>query len=219
MSDELTTGQTSMVGPDGRGGDDFIGNADFDAMYASVPPWETGQPQPAFVSAADRGLLRGRLLDPGCGTGELTLLASSLGCDVVGVDGSVRAINAAQAKGLERGLDAHFEVGDAVDLAMLEGSFDTIADSCFLHVLDDVHRARYVQRLLEITAPDAQMLLLVMSDRVPGDVGPRRYSASGIREVFDADGWTVASIDDAVIANSLGMELPGLFAMINRTGR
>jgi hypothetical protein len=43
----------------------------WDAVYeASTPaPWDIGRPQPAFVRLADRGLLSGRVLDAGCGTG------------------------------------------------------------------------------------------------------------------------------------------------------
>ena len=36
---------------------------------------------------AEQGLLAGRVLDSGCGTGEQTLLAAAHGADAVGVDG------------------------------------------------------------------------------------------------------------------------------------
>ena len=53
----------------------------WDEVYAAdtPAPWDIGRPQPAFVRLADRGLLTGRLLDAGCGTGENTLLAASRG--------------------------------------------------------------------------------------------------------------------------------------------
>ncbi len=52
----------------------------WDTAYAegSAPaPWDIGRPQPAFARLADRGLLAGRVLDAGCGTGEHTLLAAA----------------------------------------------------------------------------------------------------------------------------------------------
>src|SRR6266566_1219135 len=64
-----------------------------DAYSASTPaPWDIGRPQPAFVRLAEQGLLAGRVLDSGCGTGEQTLLAAAHGADATGVDGSGLAI-------------------------------------------------------------------------------------------------------------------------------
>jgi SAM-dependent methyltransferase len=74
----------------------------WDAVYAAdaPAPWDIGRPQPAFVRLADRGLLCGRVLDVGCGTGEHTLLAAARGADAVGIDISPRAIERARGKAL-----------------------------------------------------------------------------------------------------------------------
>ncbi len=84
---------------------------DWDAVYeaSTPPPWDIGRPQPTFVRLADSGLLCGRVLDVGCGTGEHALLAAACGADVVGVDVSPRAINQARGKAAERGVTARFE--------------------------------------------------------------------------------------------------------------
>jgi SAM-dependent methyltransferase len=79
----------------------------WDSSYApdaEPPPWDIGRPQPAFVRLADRGLLSGRLLDAGCGTGEQTLLAAARGAEAMGVDISPRAIARARDRRLDRGL-------------------------------------------------------------------------------------------------------------------
>jgi hypothetical protein len=52
---------------------------DFDAMYSSTPPWDIGRPQPVFVRLAEAGLIRGRVLDVGCGTGEHVLMVAERG--------------------------------------------------------------------------------------------------------------------------------------------
>ena len=71
-----------------------------DSYAASTPaPWDIGRPQPAFVRLAEQGLLAGRVLDSGCGTGEQTLLAAAHGADAVGVDVSGLAVAAGQAEG------------------------------------------------------------------------------------------------------------------------
>ena len=43
----------------------------FDEFYrTSTPPWVIGEPQPAIVELERAGLIRGKVLDVGCGTGD-----------------------------------------------------------------------------------------------------------------------------------------------------
>jgi SAM-dependent methyltransferase len=80
----------------------------WDAAYAGSvpPPWDVGQPQPAFVRLAEQGLLTGQVLDAGCGTGEQTLLAASSGAAALGVDVSPLALEQARGKAAARGIPA-----------------------------------------------------------------------------------------------------------------
>ncbi len=156
-------------------------------------PWDIGRPQPAFARLADDGLLAGRVLDAGCGTGEHTLLAAASGADAVGIDLSPLAIGRAREKAATRGIKARFEVADALDLADLGLTFDTIIDSGLFHVFDDVDRARYVERLASVLRPGGTCYLMCFSDRQPGTVGPRRVSEAELRAAF-ADGWAVLSV-------------------------
>ncbi len=104
---------------------------EWDAVYVAgtPPPWDIGRPQPAFVRLADSGLLCGRVLDVGCGTGEHTLLAAAHGADAVGADVSPSAIEQARGKAAERGVNARFEVADTLNLGQLRMTFDTVIDS------------------------------------------------------------------------------------------
>jgi len=160
----------------------------------ALAPWDIGRPQPAFVRLAEGGLLAGRVLDAGCGTGEHTLLAASAGADAVGVDVSSLAIERARGKAAERGIEARFEVGDALNLAELGLTFDVIIDSGLFHVFDDESRARYVQSLASVLRPGGTCYLMCFSDRQPGTMGPRRVSQDELRAAF-SDGWAVLSID------------------------
>ncbi len=168
-----------------------------EAYTASVPaPWDIGRPQPAFVRLAEQGLLSGRVLDSGCGTGEQALLAADHGADATGVDVSGRAIQRAVQKAAERGLRARFEVADALHLGDLGLTFDTIIDCGVFHVFDDANRARYVTSLASVLRPGGYCYLICFSDRQPGNFGPRRVSQDELRAAF-RHGWTIASIEVA----------------------
>jgi SAM-dependent methyltransferase len=171
-------------------------------------PWDIGRPQPAFLRLADDGLLAGRVLDAGCGTGEHTLLAASSGADALGIDLSSLAIERAREKAATRGIKARFEVADALDLADLGLTFDTIIDSGLFHVFDDVDRARYVESLASVLRPGGTCYLMCFSDRQPGTIGPRRVSEEELRAAF-GEGWTVLSI--MADAFDLDLSFAGIF--------
>jgi SAM-dependent methyltransferase len=167
----------------------------WDESYASSAPapWDIGRPQPAFVRLADSGLLCGRLLDAGCGTGENTLLAAARGADAAGVDISPRAIAQAREKAAGRGLAVRFEVADALNLGQLGMAFDTVIDSGLFHVFDDQGRVQYVTSLASVLQSGGTCYLMCFSDRQPGDFGPRRVRRDELTTAF-ADGWTVTDI-------------------------
>jgi len=179
----------------------------WDSVYTSdtPPPWDIGRPQPAFARLAGEGLLRGQVLDAGCGSGEQALLAAAHGADTVGVDLSPSAIEQARRKAAERGLKVRFEVGDALDLGQLGQTFDTVIDSGLFHTFDDDGRARYVASLATVLRPGGRCYLMCFSDRQPGTLGPRRVSQDELRAAF-SDGWAVESI----VADTFDIN-PGLF--------
>jgi SAM-dependent methyltransferase len=156
-------------------------------------PWDIGRPQPAFLRLAEAGLLAGRVLDAGCGSGEHTLLAASRGADALGIDLSPLAIERARAKAAARGIRARFEVADALNLPELGLTCDTIIDSGLFHVFDDEARARYVASLASALRPGGTCHLMCFSDRQPGTLGPRRVTEAELRAAF-SDGWTVRSV-------------------------
>ena len=157
------------------------------------PPWDIGLPQPAFVRLADDGLLRGQVLDAGCGRGEQALLAAAHGADAMGVDISPSAIEQACRKAAERGLTVRFEVADALNLGQLGLTFDTVIDCGLFHTFDDDGRVRYVTSLASVLRPGGTCYLMCFSDRQPGEFGPRRVRQDELRAAF-SDGWSVESI-------------------------
>ncbi len=167
-------------------------------MYAGTPPWDIGRPQPAFVELGEAGVLRGSVLDVGCGTGEHALMAAGLGLTATGIDAAPTAIASAEGKARDRQLSARFLVGDALELDALGEQFDTVLDCGLFHIFDDDDRPRFVDSLRAAIPAGGRYFMLCFSDRQPGDWGPRRVTEAEIRASF-ADGWTVDAIEPATI--------------------
>ena len=167
---------------------------DWDDSYTGPPPpWDIGRPQAAFVRLAEAGMLTGTLLDAGCGTGEHTILAARHGACALGIDVSARAVEIARRKAAERGTDTSFRVLDALQLATLGETFDTILDSGLFHVFDDAARTRYVMAVHAVLHPGGHLHLMCFSDRQPGDWGPRRVTERALRAEF-GPGWRIDSL-------------------------
>lgn len=177
----------------------------FDAAYLHrTGPWIIGEPQPALVDLEREGWIQGRVLDPGCGSGEHTILLTRLGYDVVGIDLSGPALEEARANAAARGVPARFEVADALQLPEDE-RFDTILDSALFHIFDDEDRVRYVRSLHGACRPGGVAHVLALSDAGPG-LGPQ-ISDRLIREAFVAEhGWTLESLEPSRYRVMVGAE-------------
>jgi SAM-dependent methyltransferase len=68
-----------------------------------------------------------RLLDVGCGSGQLALIAAKEGVEVTGVDVAGNWVERARARAQAEGLSARFEEADAESLPFEDASFDVVA--------------------------------------------------------------------------------------------
>jgi SAM-dependent methyltransferase len=164
----------------------------FDDFYrSSTPPWVIGEPQPAIVQLERAGLIRGKVLDVGCGTGEHTIMLTRLGYDVLGIDFAPQAVEQARRNAEAEGVDARLEVADAMNLGD-SPLYDTIVDSALFHIFDDADRPKYVASLHGACLPGGVVHILALSDAGRG-FGPE-VSEEVIREAF-ADGWVLEALD------------------------
>jgi SAM-dependent methyltransferase len=67
-----------------------------------------------------------QLLDVGCGSGQLALMAAKDGIVVTGVDIASNLVERARARAEAEGLSARFETADAEALPFEDGSFDVV---------------------------------------------------------------------------------------------
>jgi SAM-dependent methyltransferase len=171
-----------------------------DAYQSRTAPWVIGEPQPAIVDLERTGLIRGKVLDAGCGTGEHTILLTRLGYDVLGIDFSPNAVEQARENAATKGVDARFDVADAMNLGD-EPAYDTIVDSALFHIFDDTDRPRYVDSLRTACRPGAQVHVLALSDAGRG-FGPE-VSEAVIRGAF-GDGWILEALDTTTYRGVVG---------------
>lgn len=144
---------------------------ELNALYVGTPPWDIGRPQSAFLELAEAGLLQGRVLDVGCGTGEHALLAAGRGLPATGIDAAAAAIAIAEGKARDRDLPARFLVWDALELAALGEQFDTVLDCGLFHVFDDDSRSRYIDSLKAVIPTGGRYFMLCF--RGAGEAGGR----------------------------------------------
>ncbi|MFD1687572.1 class I SAM-dependent methyltransferase [Halobellus litoreus] len=163
----------------------------YDAAYAGVPNWDIGRPQRAFVDLVEAGLVRGPVLDVGCGTGELSLFLARQGYEVLGIDLSRLAVQQATEKARWRRIPAFFLVWDALNLDGLGEigfSFRTVVDSAMFHVLGDRERDRFVDGLAAVVPSGG--LYCVLGDARSDDRQVYGISVDELRTRFRAaDGW------------------------------
>ncbi|WP_020668813.1 SIP domain-containing protein [Amycolatopsis nigrescens] len=182
-----------------------------EAYRTGTAPWVIDEPQPAVVELERDGRISGKVLDPGCGAGENTIHLARLGYDVLGSDYSAPAIDQARARAAEYGVEARFEVADALNPAD-EPKYDTIVDSALFHIFGDEDRAKYVRSLHRICRPGAVVHVLALSDQGPG-YGPQ-ISDSVIRDAF-GDGWVLEDLRLTEYKGP-GVELPAWLARVRR---
>jgi 2-polyprenyl-3-methyl-5-hydroxy-6-metoxy-1,4-benzoquinol methylase len=167
----------------------------FEEDYRARPPWDIDGPQPDLARLLDAGLIQGRVLDIGCGTGENALFFASRGIDVTGLDASAVAITRAQAKARRRGLSARFIQGDALQLAALGEMFDAVTDSGLLHVFSDQEMQQVIRGVHVLLRPSGRYWLMCFSEHATLP-GPRRLTKQHIAALFK-DGWQIRSIEQA----------------------
>lgn len=155
--------------------------AHWDERYAEDDlPWDSGEPDVHLAEVMEtHGIAPGKALEVGCGTGTNSIWLARQGFDVTATDVSTVAIQRAEAKAADAGVDCRFVTGDFLADPVPGESYGFVYDRGVFHLFDDArHRARFAARAAEILAPHGLWFSLIGStDGPPRDGGPPRRSA------------------------------------------
>ncbi len=122
-------------------------------------PWDTGARE-ELVSLVKSGRIQpARAIDLGCGTGANTVYLAQQVFDMTGVDYAPAAIEKAQARAREAGVQVNFFVDDLTNLRLASGTFDFLLDYGVLDDLRPRQRELYLRNMLPLTRSGSQYLL------------------------------------------------------------
>jgi SAM-dependent methyltransferase len=112
----------------------------------------------------------GRVMELGCGAGNISIWLAKRGYEVRGVDLSPAAIDWARQNAREAGVKADFSVGDALNLRTdKEPSFDFVLDGHCLHCIIGEDRKRFLATAWRLLRPGGYFLVDTMCGPVVAD--------------------------------------------------
>lgn len=100
-----------------------------------------------------------RVLDIGCGTGTLTIMAklASPVSEVVGLDPDPKALAFARKKAIHRGAAIWWVLGYAQSLPFADGEFDRVLSSLMIHHLETMAKQETFREAFRVLAPGGEM--------------------------------------------------------------
>jgi ubiquinone/menaquinone biosynthesis C-methylase UbiE len=113
-----------------------------------------------------------RVLEVGCGTGNLTMLAKRLNpaAEVTGIDPDPIALARARRKAQRRGVGVRFELAYAEQLPFPDASFDRVLSALMLHHLGADAKGPALREVRRVLKPGGSLHLadFAVGDRAPG---------------------------------------------------
>ncbi|MFJ9089642.1 class I SAM-dependent methyltransferase [Streptomyces sp. NPDC102384] len=119
----------------------------------------------------------GDVVDIGCGTGSMSLLAAERGHRVTGVDSAPGMLELARRKLVGR--DAEFLLGDAAEPPVAAGAYDVVLARHVLWMLPDV--AAVLGRWVSLLRPGGRLVLV---EGVWGEVSPAGIPAARLADAL-----------------------------------
>jgi ubiquinone/menaquinone biosynthesis C-methylase UbiE len=180
----------------------FPGRAFFDAVYTGQAPWDVGAPQADLMALIEEIPPEGRILDLGCGTGDLVIGLARRGYSVLGVDFAQAAIDEAERRlrtlTPEQRARVELRVGDALRLSEMDDEIGAIVDSGFLHLFDAPARFTLAAEISTLLPRGGRYYMLGFAIAIPASDVPRQITAEELGRLFSPEaGWTVRALKPA----------------------
>ncbi len=191
----------------------------FDYIYQNndYAPWDIGHPQKALAEYINKSKLpKGKILDVGCGTGDLSIFLAEKGFEVVGIDYIQKPIDTAREKFGNKKLNIKFEVRDAFKLDDYKEEFDYVFDDGFLHNLSDEYILLFEKSLKNILKKGGLYIVMGVNSDYEHP-GPKGINKSSLKNSFKED-WKILEINNVACEDLLNGrdEVPAVLAVIQK---
>ena len=125
-----------------------------------------------------------RVLEIGCGTGNLALRAQRMHPDaeVVGIDPDPLALERARRKADRAGLPVRWDRGKAGELPYPDESVDRVLSALMFHHLDDAEKKSALAEVRRVLRPGGQLHLVDIAGHHHGRVGRRMLRNEHLRD-------------------------------------
>ncbi|PIS40726.1 MAG: class I SAM-dependent methyltransferase [Candidatus Kerfeldbacteria bacterium CG08_land_8_20_14_0_20_43_14] len=181
----------------------------------NMPWYSAGLDKDIEQALQELEISSGKILDLGTGPGTQAVALAKMGFEVTATDVSETAIAKALKLANIQEAAVVFEVDDILATHLIP-FFDVIIDRGVFHSFSLDEHDEYIgniQRLLDV---GGYLLLKCFSDKQPGAVGPYRYSASQIQNIFKT-GFKVISISETEFRGPHQPYPKALFCIIQKT--
>lgn len=153
-----------------------------DRYQSGDTPWDTGQPSKELQRTIQEvGIVPGRTIELGCGTGTNAIWLAQQGFEVTAVDFSSLALEKARHKATEAGVRIQFLEVDVLNPSAIHERFPFFFDRGCYHVVRRLDVDKFLATLEGITEPGALGLILTGNAKEPHDPGPPVVSETELR--------------------------------------
>lgn len=162
-------------------------------------PFDVADPDEWIVELEAGGKIRGAVLDAGCGAGHNALYLAAKGYYAVGVDITPKAVQRADEKASERGIqNVKFLAANLCESLGYEDFFGSVIDiGCFHSLHEEAQKKRYADVLQKACKCGATMYLRTLNAVNSAHIPEAERAQTQERQIRDAfsDGWKIEKIE------------------------